>query len=329
MARSVIQIRIIMIGCLVALSGASGAAAQSIAANVSSSLNSGLDKTGVVTDPTGIYVHASVSAESSSTASAQVNASVNPTGNFSGSPGTGYGSQSRSAMTSRLLPPYSGSLTPSAVSDSRYSVAASRLAAPGGWDQQRSPIAIRTRAARSEKLKCRPSRENIAGKSSAASFNSSRVAMGGRAATCAGNMTNARKGSWQGSPEVDAGSASSLSIGFPDSTRGVALASPPDTGTASPLAWSPALKHGIVDLSTTPFLNPTLKAGNHARLGWRGRIQSAWSGQGSTGSSNPFPNPLDSLPSLQVTPVLTDSLGLVGPGTDASSFISNPLSTDQ
>lgn len=45
---------------------------------------------------------------------------------------------------------------------------------------------------------------------------------------------------------------------IPDSTRVPSLASPPDPGTESPLAWSPSLSVGINDIQTSPFLNPSL-----------------------------------------------------------------------
>jgi hypothetical protein len=45
---------------------------------------------------------------------------------------------------------------------------------------------------------------------------------------------------------------------FPDSTKGTALVSPPDSGTASPLDWSSDLDFGFTDLSQERFLTPTL-----------------------------------------------------------------------
>jgi hypothetical protein len=45
---------------------------------------------------------------------------------------------------------------------------------------------------------------------------------------------------------------------FPDSTKGTALVSPPDSGTASPLDWSSDLDFKFTDLSQKQFLTPTL-----------------------------------------------------------------------
>ena len=48
---------------------------------------------------------------------------------------------------------------------------------------------------------------------------------------------------------------------FPDSTRHKAEISPPDSGTSSPLQWSPGLEFGLPDLQSAQFLNPTLNVG--------------------------------------------------------------------
>jgi hypothetical protein len=48
------------------------------------------------------------------------------------------------------------------------------------------------------------------------------------------------------------------SEGFADSTKGTALISPPDLGTASPLDWTPGLNFEFPDFTQTSFLNPTL-----------------------------------------------------------------------
>lgn len=50
----------------------------------------------------------------------------------------------------------------------------------------------------------------------------------------------------------------SYTTDFPDSTRGTALLSPPDTGTLSPLEWSPDHDFAFPDFSGSTFLNPTL-----------------------------------------------------------------------
>jgi len=55
---------------------------------------------------------------------------------------------------------------------------------------------------------------------------------------------------------------------FPDSTRGTALVSPPDRGTASPLDWSPGLDFSFPDFSKREFLSPSLQMA-HRRSGAR------------------------------------------------------------
>jgi hypothetical protein len=54
------------------------------------------------------------------------------------------------------------------------------------------------------------------------------------------------------------------SADFPDSTRGTALLSPPDSGTASPLDWSPGMTHGFPDFAAQQFLNPSFRAARRA-----------------------------------------------------------------
>lgn len=55
--------------------------------------------------------------------------------------------------------------------------------------------------------------------------------------------------------------APKYSEGFVDSTKGTALISPPDMGTASPLDWTPGLNFELPDFAQTEFLNPSLNAG--------------------------------------------------------------------
>jgi hypothetical protein len=45
---------------------------------------------------------------------------------------------------------------------------------------------------------------------------------------------------------------------FPDSTKGTAEVSPPDTGASSSLQWNPSLTFEFRDFQATQFLNPTL-----------------------------------------------------------------------
>jgi hypothetical protein len=59
------------------------------------------------------------------------------------------------------------------------------------------------------------------------------------------------------------------SADFPDSTRGTALLSPPDSGAASPLDWAPSMTHGFGDFSTRQFLSPSFHAA-HGAPGRRG-----------------------------------------------------------
>lgn len=65
--------------------------------------------------------------------------------------------------------------------------------------------------------------------------------------------------------------AASYSADFADSTKGTALISPPDAGTASPLDWTPGLNFGFADFQQTQFLNPTLQP----RKGGRARNRKA------------------------------------------------------
>lgn len=55
---------------------------------------------------------------------------------------------------------------------------------------------------------------------------------------------------------------------FPDSTRGTAMVSPPDRGTASPLDWSPGLGFSFPDFAKREFLSPSLQMA-HRRSGAR------------------------------------------------------------
>lgn len=63
-----------------------------------------------------------------------------------------------------------------------------------------------------------------------------------------------------GSPAMKVSSRAFDTNGFPDSTLGTALVSPPDTGTTSPLTWTPP-KLGGRELSFMPksFLSPSLR----------------------------------------------------------------------
>lgn len=54
------------------------------------------------------------------------------------------------------------------------------------------------------------------------------------------------------------GETAAYSEGFADSTKGTALISPPDPGTASPLDWNLGLNFGFPDFQQMQFLNPNL-----------------------------------------------------------------------
>ena len=56
----------------------------------------------------------------------------------------------------------------------------------------------------------------------------------------------------------------SYSTDFPDSTKGTALLSPPDS-TGSPLNWSPALDYAHFDFAEQQFLEPSLHRGYSAQ----------------------------------------------------------------
>lgn len=57
------------------------------------------------------------------------------------------------------------------------------------------------------------------------------------------------------------GGAAPLSGAIPDSTQGSGFPSPPDSGTISPLEWTPALNFEFADFSQHLFLNPTMNVG--------------------------------------------------------------------
>jgi hypothetical protein len=69
---------------------------------------------------------------------------------------------------------------------------------------------------------------------------------------------SARKSAISKLPLYEEEQVSGYSPGFADSTKGSGLISPPDSGTESPLDWTPDFKFGFADLSETQFLNPTL-----------------------------------------------------------------------
>jgi hypothetical protein len=58
-------------------------------------------------------------------------------------------------------------------------------------------------------------------------------------------------------------SGAAYSKDFPDSTKGTALLSPPDS-TGSPLEWTTGLNYGFPDFTEQPFLKPSLHGGHFA-----------------------------------------------------------------
>jgi len=66
-----------------------------------------------------------------------------------------------------------------------------------------------------------------------------------------------------GLPHISIVSPALYSHDFPDSTKGTALLSPPDSGTSSPLDWSTGLDYEFPDFSRRQFLNPTLHVRGH------------------------------------------------------------------
>lgn len=77
-----------------------------------------------------------------------------------------------------------------------------------------------------------------------------------------------------GQTQSSSQTVASYSLGFQDSTRGTALISPPDPGTASPLDWAPdGIEHEFPDLLQAQFLAPTLNGGIAGHKGARGRLK--------------------------------------------------------
>jgi hypothetical protein len=100
---------------------------------------------------------------------------------------------------------------------------------------------------------------------SAGQFRSSLAETGSQPSMCiqstasaaASGKGNARTGLASQSSGCKQGSAA-YTLDFPDSTRGTALLSPPDTGTISPLDWDPGIDYAFDDFAQRQFLRPTL-----------------------------------------------------------------------
>ena len=76
---------------------------------------------------------------------------------------------------------------------------------------------------------------------------------------------------------------------FPDSTRGTAVISPPDTGTLSPLEWTPGVKFGIPVFGQGDLLKPNLHvAGKRRHRRSRSGSRHRTRGNGMSTSASPF-----------------------------------------
>jgi len=100
---------------------------------------------------------------------------------------------------------------------------------------------------------------------------------------------------------------------FPDSTKGTALISPPDTGTESPLDWNPALDFGLEDLSQQTFLNPTLHISRKSRRRRSRPEQGQGAGRNAIPSSMPPSTVLTALPTNPLMTTIPSGLTLQSP----------------
>lgn len=130
-----------------------------------------------------------------------------------------------------------------------------------------------------------------------------------------------------GSPK-GAVAAGGYSNGFQDSTRGTALVSPPDPGTAGPFGFTPGISMGLLDFSNRQFLSPSLKVGGHAGKRTRdGRW--AVSKPGQPPKANPPGAPLSTSPSDDLgVSVPNDTSGGNGLNSDLDSHLDTSVPTD-
>ena len=111
---------------------------------------------------------------------------------------------------------------------------------------------------------------------------------------------------------------------FPDSTRGTAVISPPDTGTQSPLEWKPEINFGIPEFGQSDLLKPSLHvAGKHHRRRSRSRMRNGEQGNGKSTPTSPFP----SLIGTGSQPLVDSPLGT--PGQPSGQSLLSPALSPQ
>lgn len=137
----------------------------------------------------------------------------------------------------------------------------------------------------------------------------------------------------QGTSDLENGEPNGKGTGFPDSTRGTAPASPPDSGTFSPLDWSPGFAPGLMEFGNTDFLNPSLRVGMRSTgvgkrsRGMRGRRRDALRAQ-RNGFSSRQPSLLSVSPDQQLEPnALTQPSGSAPLSIDRQLGLQNDLSS--
>lgn len=122
----------------------------------------------------------------------------------------------------------------------------------------------------------------------------------------------------------------SYSAGFADSTRGTALISPPDTGTSSPLEWTPAeVGGGGLQFMPNTFLNPGLSpvVGVGIPMGRRGRRNKKVKSPPEQPGLSPLQNPLLQGNTLG-QPSLEPDLGSSGSQGTNLGGLPSPLDTN-
>ena len=117
------------------------------------------------------------------------------------------------------------------------------------------------------------------------------------------------------------------SYGFPDSTRGTALISPPDLGTSSPLDWSPQLNFAFKDFESHNFLVPTLQV-SAKRKGKRSRRKSLQEMRSRTSVQPALTSPSIIGPVLS-KPLQPDILNQPLPKSPLQSPLDQPLDSQQ
>lgn len=182
---------------------------------------------------------------------------------------------------------------------------AARQMTHGGAAERVSESDLRSREAKA----LRAYKTQHAGGAALESTAAKRVAKGSRGFSAEQQTGSRRSGV--------SGMGGSYSTGFPDSTKGTALVSPPELGTTSPLEWTPSLSFALPDFSARQFLSPTLHPGR--RSGMRGAERA-----GGFGRPGNLPGK-----SLLPTPLHDDGLGSDLPDSSFSSDTALPTSIDQ